>query len=129
MFVFVPGLFNVLDAHTGLRLYLFSHLFLALNASVVLGIGFMFSCFNMKPAAATILALSFLFVNLVLEGIPFFERYHEWLLTYHFRAWHFVYAQPLPWDRLAEAVCILLAFNLSAFLVGAAVFQARDIKS
>src|SRR6266567_2257950 len=50
MFVFVPGLFNVLDAQTGLKLYLFSHLFLALNASVVLGIGFMFSCFNMKPA-------------------------------------------------------------------------------
>jgi ABC-2 type transport system permease protein len=68
-------------------------------------------------------------VNLVLEGIPFLERYHEWLLTYHFRAWHFVYAQPLPWDRLGEAVCILAAFNLTAFLIGAAIFQARDIKS
>ena len=72
----------------GFRLYLWSHLFMTLNASVVLGIAFMFSCFNMKPAAATILALSLLFVNLVMEGIPFFERYHEYLLTYHFRSWH-----------------------------------------
>jgi hypothetical protein len=50
-------------------------------------------------------------------------------LTYHLRAWHFVYAQPVPWDRLGEAVCILVAFNLTAFLIGAAIFQARDIKS
>ncbi len=129
MFVFVPGLFNVLDASSGLRLYLISHLFLALNASVIFGLGFMFSCCNMKPAAATILALSFLFVNLVLEGIPFLERYHEWLLTYHFRAWHFVYAKPVPWDRVGEALCVLVAFNLTAFLIGASIFQARDIKS
>ena len=72
---------------------------MTLNASVVLGIAFMFSCFNMKPAAATILALSLLFVNLVMEGIPFFERYHEYLLTYHFHSWHYVYAQPIPGSR------------------------------
>ena len=73
---------------------------MTLNASVVLGLAFMFSCFNMKPAAATILALSLLFVNLVMEGIPFFERYHEYLLTYHFRSWHHVYvaADPLGAD-------------------------------
>ena len=58
---------------------------MAINASVILGLAFMFSCFNMKPAAATILALSFLFINLVMEHIPFFERYQEWFLPYHFR--------------------------------------------
>ena len=89
--------FNVLSAAQGFKLYLWSHLFMTLNASVVLGIAFMFSCFNMKPAAATILALSLLFVNLVMEGIPFFERYHEYLLTYHFRSWLNVYIQPIPW--------------------------------
>src|ERR1035441_5864617 len=56
MFVFVPGqVFNVLGADEGFKLYMWSHLFMTLNASVVLGIAFMFSCFNMKPAAATIL--------------------------------------------------------------------------
>ena len=110
-------------------LYLCSHLFMTLNASVVLGIAFMFSCFNMKPAAATILALSLLFVNLVMEGIPFFERYHEYLLTYHFRSWHNVYVQPIPWAQMWQSVCVLLAFNLTTFLIGTAAFQARDIKS
>lgn len=130
MFVFLPGhVFNVLEVQEGLKLYVFSHLFMTLNACVVLGMAFMFSCFNMKPAAATILALTAMFVNLVMEGIPFFERYQEWLLTYHCRCWVLVYAHPIPWDRITEAIVVLLAFNLTTFLVGAAAFHARDIKS
>ncbi len=130
MFVFVPGaVFNVLSAGEGLKLYFCSHLLMTLNASVVLGIAFMFSCFNMKPAAATILALSLLFVNLVLEGIPFFERYHDYLLTYHFHTWRHVFSQPLPWSQIGQSVCVLLAVNLTTFLIGTAAFQARDIKS
>jgi ABC-2 type transport system permease protein len=130
MFIFAPGMvFNVLGAGDGLSLYLFSHLFMAVNASVILSLAFMFSCFNMKPAAATILSLSFLFVNLVMEGIPFFERYHEWLLPYHFRIWLLVYAEPRPWERVAESLCVLMAFNFTTLLIGAAGFQARDIKS
>jgi ABC-2 type transport system permease protein len=130
MFVTIPGMvFSLLDSGDGFRLYVFSHLFLAINASVVLGLAFMFSCFNMKPAAATILALSFLFMNLVMESIPFFERYHEWFLPYHFRCWLYVYAQPTPWARIAESLCVLGAFSITTFLIGAAGFQARDIKS
>jgi ABC-2 type transport system permease protein len=130
MFVFVPGeVFNVLSPAEGLKLYAFSHVFMTVNASVILGIAFMFSCFNMKPAAATILALSLLFVNLVMEGIPFFERYHEYLLTYHFHAWHHVYANPIPWPQMVQSLCVLAAVNLTTFLIGTAAFQARDIKS
>jgi ABC-2 type transport system permease protein len=131
MFVFAPqdGIFTTLTASDGLRLYCYSHLFMALNASVILGIAFMFSCCNMKPAAATILALSFLFLNFVMEHIPFFERYQEWLLTYHFRVWLLMYAEPTPWDRVGQSLCILVAFALTSFLVGSAVFQTRDIKS
>src|SRR6266446_3357350 len=39
MFVFMPNMvFNVMDAGQGLKLYLCSHLFMALNASVILGL-------------------------------------------------------------------------------------------
>jgi len=131
MFVYFPpgNIFSMLAPGEGLRLYLVSHLFMTLDGCVILGLGFMFSCFNMKPAAATILALSFLFVNLVMEGIPFFERYHEYLLPYHFRIWLFIYAQPIPWERISGSLCVLLAFAITTFLIGAAAFQARDIKS
>src|SRR6267154_752102 len=53
LFVFAPGMvFNVLEPGEGFKLYLCSHLFMTINASTVLGLAFMFSCFNMKPAAA-----------------------------------------------------------------------------
>ncbi len=132
MFVFSAfpeSVFSLLSAGDGLKHYLCSHILMALSASVVTGLAFMFSCFNMKPAAATILALSFLFINLVMEHIPFFEPYQQWFLPYHFRGWLLSYAQPVPWDRLGESVCVLLAVNFTTFLVGAAAFQARDIKS
>ncbi|MDB6032657.1 MAG: family transporter protein [Verrucomicrobiales bacterium] len=130
MFVFVPGtVFNVLDSSNGFVLYLWSHLFLIVNAATMLTLAFMFSCFNMKPAAATILALSVFFVSLVMETIPFFERYHEWLLPYHFRSWLLVFSQPIPWGRVGGSLSILFACNLTAFIIGAAGFQVRDIKS
>lgn len=130
MFVFVPGtVFNALSADEGLKLYLCSHLMMAVNASVIVGLAFMFSCFNMKPAAATILALSYLFVNLVMEAIPFFDRYEDFFLPHHFRSWLLVYADPTPWAQIGESLCILLAFNVTTFLIGAAAFQVRDIKS
>jgi ABC-2 type transport system permease protein len=131
MFVYSPplGLFSILTPGDGFQLYVCSHIFMTLSACVVFGMGFMFSCFNMKPAAATILALSFLFVNLVMEGIPFFERYHEYLLPYHLRAYLYVFAHPVPWDRIISSLCILIAVCTTSFLIGAAAFQARDIKS
>lgn len=130
MFVSMPGMdFNALSASEGFQRYLFSHVFTAANATVILAIGFMFSCFNMKPAAATILALSFWIVNIVMESMPFFEPYREWFLTYHMGSWRFVFAKPIPWSRIMASLCVLVACNLTAFFIGAAAFHARDIKS
>jgi len=119
----------VLSAADGLKLYVCSQLLIAVNASTILALAFMFSCFNMKPAAATILALSYLFANLVMEGIPFFERFQNFLLPHHFRMWLLIFSQPTPWERIAGSFCILAAVNVTAFLVGSAAFQVRDIKS
>jgi ABC-2 type transport system permease protein len=130
MFVSWPGIgFNVLSAGTGLKLYLWSISFMAVNASVAASLAFMFSCFNMKPAAATILALSVIFISMVLENVPFFEPYKEWFPTYHFHTWIRIYSQPTPWDAVGQTLCVLFAINLTTFLVGAGAFQARDIKS
>ena len=82
-----------------------------------------------NTAAATILALSYMFVNLVMEGIPFFEQYHHFLLPYHFRSWLMIFAQPAPWTRIFGSECLLAGFTLTVFIIGAAIFQVRDIKS
>jgi ABC-2 type transport system permease protein len=130
MFAFVPGIvFNVLDAGSGLRCYLFAQVLLAVNASVMFSLAFLFSCFNMKPAAATIVALSWLFLNLVMDGIPFFDRYEHWFLPFHFRSWLRVFVEPVPWAQIAESQIVLLGMLVTSFIIGAAAFQARDIKS
>ena len=130
MFVFVPDqAFCVLPAGEGLARFAFAHIFLAVNASVMLSIAFMFSCWNMKPAAATILALSFLFVNAVMQRIPFFEEYQNWFITHHFEAWLQVFQSPLPWPQIWQSEIILLAVSVTAFTIGLIAFQVRDIKS
>jgi len=130
LFVFIPGqAFSVLPAGEGLARFAFSHLFLAVNASVMLSVAFMFSCFNMKPAAATIVALSYLFVNVVMEGIPFFDRYENWFITHHFRVWLSVLQSPISWGQVCQSECILLGVGATAFVIGCTAFYVRDIKS
>ncbi|NGO39306.1 ABC transporter permease [Limisphaera ngatamarikiensis] len=130
MFVFVPGqTFALLDSGTGLGRYVLAHLFLASNAFTMLSLAFMFSCFRVRPAAATILALSYLFLNLVLESIPFFDRYELWLLPHHFRCWLRVFNTPIPWWDILQSQAILAAVNATTFIVGAVAFQSRDFKN
>ena len=132
MFVFFPDpehIFAVLPAGEGMKLYALSHLFLALNASTMMTIAFMFGCFNMKPAAATILAISFLLLNLVLESIPALADYRPYMLLYHFRSWMMIYAQPIDWARICIALSVLGAFNFTCLVIGGTAFHVRDIKS
>ncbi len=130
MFVFIPGMtFSVLDADTGFRGYVLAQMLMAVNASTLFSLSFMFSCFNMKPAAATILALSYFFLNLVMDGLPFFERYQHWFLPYHFRSWLRVFNEPTPWPQIIESEIVLFGFMLTALIIGITAMQTRDIKS
>jgi ABC-2 type transport system permease protein len=99
-----------------------------IKACSVMGLGFMFSCFNMKPAAATILALSFLFVNRILQEIPYFYDFQAWFLTYHLNTWLNLFNQNIPWWRIVQSLSILGGFNVTFFLVGYTAFQVRDVK-
>ncbi len=132
MFVWFPEpefVFRVLTAGQGLKLYAFSHLFMAINASTMMTLAFMFGCFNMKPAAATILSVSVLLLNLVLESIPALSDYRPYMLLHQFRVWVAVYADPLDWSRIITSLCVLLAVNVTCLVVGGTAFHTRDIKS
>jgi len=128
MFVFVPGqVFNVLSAADGFKLYIWSHLFMTLNASVVLGIAFMFSCFNMKPAAATIVGLSVILISRILQEMPYFADIQHWFITYHLDLWASVFRQQVPWPQMGRSLCLLAGFNLSFLMLGWLGFEIRDI--
>jgi ABC-2 type transport system permease protein len=133
MFVFgqvqTSSAFSLFPPGQGLALYAFSHLFMVMNAITMLSIAFMFSCFNMKPAAATILALSYLFMNMVMQHIPFFEPYQNWFITHHFESWFLVFETPTPWPQIFQSEITLVACSATAFMIGVMGFQIRDIKS
>lgn len=132
MFAFLPEpehVFRVLTATQGLKYYAISHIFLAINASTIMTISFMFGCFNMKPAAATILATSVLFVNLVLENIPALADWRPYFLIHQFRTWIIMYADPVDSTRIMTSLCVLLALNVTCLVIGGIGFHVRDIKS
>ncbi len=130
LFVFVPGeMFSLFDPGPGLRTYLLAHLMLGAKAVTVMGLAFMFSCFNMKPAAATILALSVLFVNGILMNIPYFADLKPWFLTHHLNLWQLMFGQPVPWGRITQSLFLLLGFNVTFLATGYAAFSVRDLKS
>jgi ABC-2 type transport system permease protein len=121
--------FSIFTSHQGLALFALSHIFIVINTFTLMSVAFMFSCFNMKPAAATILALSFMFMSMVMEHIPFFDNYQNWFITYHMACWFLVFQQPTPWQQIYQSELVLLATSATAFIIGLTGFQIRDIKS
>ena len=131
LFVWLPDqdIFSVYTANDGLRQYLLSNLLLIVQGVSILSLGFMFSCFDMKPAAATILALSFVFANFILQSLPYFESMKEWWFTSQLGLWQFVFAQPIPWWRIGQSLSLLFGYNVTFLVIGVTAFYIRDIKT
>ncbi|HBE22962.1 MAG TPA: hypothetical protein DDW21_05880 [Verrucomicrobiales bacterium] len=92
-------------------------------------IAFMFSCFKMKPAAATIITLSILFVDMIVQNFPFFKPYEEWFVTWRMSAWVFLMEPHLPWAKVLESFAFLGGLNATVFVLGWLAFQSRDFKT
>ncbi len=92
-------------------------------------LAFMFSCFRIKPAAATILTLSILFIDMILQNFPFFEPYEEWFITWRMSCWVYLMDFDISWPRITEAYAFLGGLNFTFFVVGLLAFQIRDFKT
>ncbi len=110
-----------------LRLFL-AACFMGVSMCTVSSLGFFFSCCKMKPAAATIMALSVFFVDFVLKNIPYLADYQEIFLTHKMSNWVYVLQHDLPWPKLVESYLFLGGFNMTLFIVGWMIFQGRDFK-
>lgn len=113
----------------GFERFLLAHLFLVIKAATIMSLAFMFSCFNMKPAAAAILALSVFIIDRILEDMPYFHDLRQYFIDYHMNMWQLFFQQHIEWWQIGESVGMLLGFSLTFLIVGVAVFQVRDIKS
>jgi ABC-2 type transport system permease protein len=131
LFVFAPqeGVFSVFDTGEGLWRYVRSVCFIGVVMQVMASAAFMFSCFKMKPAAATILTLSVFFVDFVLRNIPYFSSFEKYFISYHSACWARTYLEIVPWWSVAESLVYLAALAATFWIVGAMAFCARDFKS
>lgn len=131
LFVFSPaeGVFAFHPPWPGLWRYALAVAALAFTAQTFTAVGFMLSCFNMKPAAATILTLSACFIDTLLRMTPYFESIQEWFLSYHIVVWIHMFEPHVPWARFAEAIVFLVAWDITFVAIGIAHFLRRDIRS
>lgn len=103
--------------------------FMGLSMCVVTSLAFFFSCFKMKPAAASVMALSVFFVDFVLQNIPFLAAFKDVFVTFRMATWVYLLAEEVPWPTLAESYTFLAALCLSLFVAGWLVFESRDFKT
>ena len=117
------------EVTTGIGRLCLAMLLLSLSMCTLSSIGFAFSCLRIKPAAATILALSVLFVDSVLQMLPFMAPYKEHLLTHRMSNWVYVLENHVSWAKLAESYTALIGLDLTLFVLGWMAFRVRDFKT
>ncbi|MBL9131655.1 MAG: hypothetical protein JNG86_10675, partial [Verrucomicrobiaceae bacterium] len=117
------------DWGAGLQKYAVAMLALGLAMTSISSVAFFFSCFPIKPAAATITALSYILVDFILRTSGFMESYKFMLITRHMSFWGRLLAETPDWTLILRGFSIILAVNLSLFTLGYAVFESRDLKS
>lgn len=92
-------------------------------------LAFMFSCFRIKPAAATILTLAILFVDMILQSFPFFRPYENYFITWRMSCWVYLFDYDIDWWKILDAYAFLGGLNVTFFMVGLLAFQLRDFKT
>lgn len=117
------------DFGEGLQRYAMASVTLSLSMMAATFLAFFFSCWRIKPAAATITALSYLFVDMILREAHLVEAKRYLLLTHYMSSWSMVFFEQVPWFVLLKNYSILSAVGLTLFTLGALVFDSRDIKS
>jgi ABC-2 type transport system permease protein len=131
LFVAMPmeRFFSAFDGAAAWERFAAVHLFMTVEAVTLMTLAFMFSCFNVKPAAATILAISFFFISMILHDMPYFKDLREWFMVHHLYLWTSLFRTHIPWWRIGESLSILAGYNLTFLVIGCTAFQMRDIKS
>lgn len=92
-------------------------------------IAFMFSCLKIKPAAASIITLTILFVDMILQEFPFFKPYESWFVTWRMSSWVFLMEHHISWPKIIESYAFLLGLDATLFVLGWLSFQTRDFKT
>lgn len=124
-----PQIFALYDWGEGVARFASSLFFYALSFLSITTLAFTLSCFNMKPAAATIVALTYFFIDFILFHLPYFETVKDWFITRNMQAWTHIFREQIPWERMLEDYAYLIGIDCTLVVIGALAFQSRDFKS
>jgi ABC-2 type transport system permease protein len=102
---------------------------IGISMVTISSIAFMFSCLKIKPAAAAIITLTILFVDMILQSFPFIKPYESYFVTWRMSAWVFIMEQQISWPKITEAYAFLIGLNITLFILGWLSFQTRDFKT
>ena len=131
LFVWAPEqrIMALYPSGEGFYRYGVSLFFYALSFLSITTAAFMFSCFNMKPAAATIVSLSVFIIDWIFYHLPYFESIKDWFITKNMASWANVFQQHIPWDQMLEDYAYLLGVDITLVVIGILAFSVRDFKS
>jgi ABC-2 type transport system permease protein len=125
----VENIFGYFEPGEGFYRFVIATGLLCLVTLTLSTIGFMFSCFDMKPASATVLTLTVYFIDNVLGNVPFFEDLHKYFLSRNMNVWLRAFQDNIPWPQIWNSIFYLATFNLIFLALGAVYFYRRDFKS
>lgn len=117
------------DPDEGLKRFALASVMLSFTMSTATSVAFFLSCFRIKPAAATIAGLSYLLGDFIVKQGNFVQEHKYFLLTHHMAAWSLVYMDTIPWVTIIRHFAVLAGISLTLFVLGAVVFESRDVKS
>ncbi len=117
------------DWGEGLQRYACISVGIGLSMTTISSIAFFLSCFRIKPAAATIGALTYILVDFIIRTGGFMESYQHLLLTKHMAVWGRLLSETIDWPLVLRGYTVIAAVNITLFTLGYAVFESRDLKS
>jgi ABC-2 type transport system permease protein len=101
----------------------------SLSMITISTLAFMLSCFRVKPAAATIMTLSIIFIDFIVRHFPFFKPYEQNFLTWRMGCWAYLFEQEISWAKMANSYAFLFGVDATLLLIGYTVFRLRDFKT
>lgn len=122
------GVIGTFDWVTGLQRYELAVALLIFAAFSGMVVAFAFSCFNMRPAAATALALTILLTDTLIRTTPSLQAVEPWCISTRLITWRQVFNDEIPWLRIQRNYTQLAWWDAAWLTIGWLGFRRRDFK-
>lgn len=123
------GIFGVLEPTVALPRYALALVLLTASGLTVSLLAFAASCFDVKPTAATALALVLVLADDIVRLQPAFVALSPYCLTTRLMSWRQVFSDEIPWLRIQRNYGALLWIDLALIVLAWWAFRRRELTS